>query len=541
MGKIAEYLRSHLDGEITDAVDVRENFSTDSGLVKMTPQTVAYPFNEQDIRKVTRFAWQLAEKGKKIALTTRGLGSDWSGGAVGDGLVIAFPAHMNKIIELDSRKGEMVVEPGATIGKINQALITHGLYLTVEPYSSEFSTVGGAVATNATGIRSAKYGSTSQNVTSLRVVLSNGEVIETGRISKREMRKKMGLSTFEGEIYRGIDALLTENEETLKAYTGSAQFAPINIFDVKHKDGSIDLTPLFIGSQGTLGIVSQVRMKITAFNPNFNQVVCGFYNAEQFAATAPEISKLKPSIFTVIPRQTLQLFAGLNPLYVGKQFGEKLPEYLVLLEWDEFSTRHLKKSIKKMRKLCSKLEVTMHAATTEKAKEALAKFFRIPSVLLQSEVENSRAVPGVESMFVPQDSYLATTKMINDLYYSAATRYVSWYDYETGVCRYFPYLDLRQLSHRQKLMKIIDSTAEIVASHGGLVGVNGGGRFAADFHKAIYGDVLYGIFEALKQMFDPYFILNPGVKFNTDRRQLSTKMTQGYSLGHKHNHLPKSV
>lgn len=539
LGKVAEYLRSHLDGEITDAVDVRENFSTDGGLLKIVPQTAVYPFNEQDVRKVARFAWQLAEKGKKIGVTSRGLGSDWSSSAIGDGIVVVFPAHMNKIIELDSRKGEMVLEPGATIGKINQALIIHGLYFPVEPLSSEFSTIGGAVSTNATGLRSAKYGSTSKNVQSLRVVLSNGEFLSTSRISKRDVRKRMGLTTFEGEIYRGLDAILNEYEEPIRAYTGVGELSPMNIFDVRDKDGSVDLTPLFMGSQGTLGIVTQAKVKITAFNPGLKQVVCGFYNEEQFAQAAPEIAKLGPSIFTVIPKLAFQLFASLNPLYVGKQFGEHLPEYLLLLEWDEFSIRSQKKSLKKLRKICSKLEVTMHTASSEKSKESLAKFFRIPSVLLQSEIEQARAVPGIESSYIPPHNYVAATKEVDKLFHSVSTRYVSWYDYTNGIVRYFPFLDLRQLGQRQKLLKLIESYNAIVVTYGGLVGINGGGRIAAGYHKDISGDVLYEVFEKVKQLFDPYMILNPGVKFAVDKKALSSKMAQGYTLGHRHSHLPQ--
>lgn len=539
LGKIAEYLRSHLDGEITDAVDVRENFSTDGGLIKIVPQTVVYPYNEQDVRKVARFVWQLAEKGKKVGLTTRGLGSDWSSAAVGDGIAMIFPAHMNKIVELDSRKGDMLIEPGATIGKVNQALITHGLYFPVEPLSSEFSTIGGAIATNAKGMRSAKYGSAGRNVTSLRVVLSNGEFLDASRISKREVRKRMGLSTFEGEIYRGLDAILNEYEEPICSYSGVAEHSPINIFDVRGKDGSVDLTPLFVGSQGTLGIITQAKVKITAFNPAFKEVVCGFYNADQFASVAPEIAKLAPSIFTVVPKAAFQLFASLNPMYVGKQFGDQLPEFLVLLEWDEFSIRTHKKVLKKLRKLCSKLEVTMHIASTEKSKESLAKFFRIPSVLLQSEIEQARAVPGIEGSYIPPQNYVVATKEIDAMFGSIGTRYVSWYDYASGVVRYFPFLDLRQLSQRQKLVKIVDSYSAIIVAHGGLVSTSGGGRVAAAYHKDIYGDVLFHIFEKIKLLFDPYTILNPGVKFAVDKKALSSKMSQNYSLGHRHSHLPK--
>lgn len=539
MGKVAEYLRSHLDGEITDASDVREHFSQDSGLFKLTPEAVVYPFNEQDIRKVTRFAWQLAEKGRRVAVTSRGLGSDWTGGAIGESIILATTTHMNKILELDSRKGEVALDPGATIGKVNQALITHGLFMPFEPNSSEFSTIGGAVATNAFGLRSAKYGGTGASTRSLRVVLSTGETLTTGRMTKREYNKRMGLATFEGEIYRGLDAILTENAEAIASFQGPKEFAPINVFSIRAKDGSVDLTPLFVGSQGTLGVVSQVRAAVTAYNPNLTQVVIGFYSDEEFFQIAPEIAKLSPSIYTVLPKHTMQLYAGLNPLYIGKKFGDKLPEYLVLLEFDEFASRTQKRSLKKIKKLCSKSDVTIHVATTEKQREEFSKFYRIPSTLLQSEIEQARTTPGLESSYVPAENFREVLKQSHDMFTKSAVRQVSWYDYQTGLLRTFPYLDLRQLGQRQKLARLVEQYNTLILENGGLVGVQGGGRTAAAYHKIMCGDVLYGVMLKVKQLFDPYNILNPGVKFDVDPKAISTKTIQGYSQGNKHNHLPK--
>jgi FAD/FMN-containing dehydrogenase len=447
--------------------------------------------------------------------------------------------HLNKILEFDSRKGLLTVEPGATIGKINQALITHGLFLPCEPLSSEFSTVGGAIATDASGLRSAKYGSFANNAVSAKVVLSNGDVIQTKRLSKREANKRMGLATFEGEVYRGIDAILNEHADAIKAYTGPSQFMPLNIFDVRGKDGSVDLTPLFVGAQGTLGVVTQATMKIIAYNPSLVQVVAGFYKTDEFFSVAEEIKKLNPSIFTVIPKSVFQLYASLNPLYVGKKFGEKLPEYVVLLEFDEFAVRVQKKSQKKLKKLCSKLDVKLHFGTNEKSKEELSKLFRLPNILMQSEIELARVVPGLDASYVSSEHYRATQDEVDAIFHQANVRYVSWYDYVTGVVRYFPFLDLRQLGQRQKLSRFIEVINAAIVKNGGYVGIQGGGRVSAHYHREMCGDVLYGVMEKIKSLLDPYNIMNPGVKFGVDSKVLNAKMIQGYSHGHRHNHLPK--
>jgi glycolate oxidase len=103
--------------------------------------------------------------------------------------MLVFPAHLNRILELDTKSHTVTVEPGINYGKLQQTLYTHGRFLPTYPASFEYSTVGGAIADNASGEKSVKYGSTGTYVKSLRVVLANGEVIETGRLSKRQLNK----------------------------------------------------------------------------------------------------------------------------------------------------------------------------------------------------------------------------------------------------------------------------------------------------------------------------------------------------------------
>src|SRR5688572_26537826 len=196
MSKVAHYLQEHLVGEVMTSADARRYFSTDGSILSIPPAVVVYPRSENDVRKVTRFTWQLAERGRVIPVTARGTGTDMAGAALGNGIIIAFPAHMHRILELDDKSGVVIVEPGTNYGKLQQTLHTHDRFLPPYPPTLEYSTVGGAVANNASGEKSVKYGSTRDFVKSVRAVLANGEVIETGRISKKDLSKKMGLSTF---------------------------------------------------------------------------------------------------------------------------------------------------------------------------------------------------------------------------------------------------------------------------------------------------------------------------------------------------------
>src|SRR6476661_10451447 len=98
MNKVAHYLQEHLIGEVIVGDDARKHFSTDSSIFSVTPSIIVYPRNENDVRKTARFAWQLAERGRVIPITARGAGTDQSGAALSAGIIMAFPAHMNRVL-----------------------------------------------------------------------------------------------------------------------------------------------------------------------------------------------------------------------------------------------------------------------------------------------------------------------------------------------------------------------------------------------------------------------------------------------------------
>ena len=129
-------------GEVMTSKDALRYFSTDGSIFTKTPQVVVYPRNTSDVRKTARFTWQLAERGKVIPITARGKGTDQAGAAIGDGVVMVFPAHMNKILELD--RDSVTVQPGIIYSKLEQTLHTHGRFLPPYPSSLEYSTIGGA-------------------------------------------------------------------------------------------------------------------------------------------------------------------------------------------------------------------------------------------------------------------------------------------------------------------------------------------------------------------------------------------------------------
>src|SRR5665213_3087402 len=120
MSKVAHYLQEHLVGEVITSTDARRYFATDASIFQLAPALVVYPRSESDVRKTARFTWQLAERGRVLPMTARGSGTDLGGAALGSGIMLVFPAHMNRIVELDNKDGWVRVEPGINFGKLQQ-------------------------------------------------------------------------------------------------------------------------------------------------------------------------------------------------------------------------------------------------------------------------------------------------------------------------------------------------------------------------------------------------------------------------------------
>jgi FAD/FMN-containing dehydrogenase len=546
VSKVAHYLQEHLLGEVMTSNDARRYFSTDGSIFTVTPSLVVYPRNENDVRKTARFAWQLAERGRVIPITARGSGTDQSGAALGNGIILAFPAHMNRIIELDPKSGIISVEPGLNYGRLQQTLHTHERFLPPFPASYEYCTLGGAVANNAAGETSLKYGSTRGYVKALRVVLANGEVIETYRLSKRELNKKLGLSTFEGEIYRALDALIEEHREVIRKtqlQDVTKNTAGYALADVKRPDGSFDLTPLLVGSQGTLGIITEITLETELYNPNKDLFLAEFDSLEKAVKAIQELRELhtQPSSIEMVDDQLLGLVHRLNPNQLKGILHDAVPKVALLIEFDEENDRHRKKAVKQAEKLLS--EAATHFQH-EKDLHAQARLWKVrhaaASVMAHSEGQ-IKAVPIIEDGIVPLDKLEAYIQGVYQLFAANQLQAAIWGHAGDGNLHMQPFLDLSQIGDRQKAFRLIDEYYKLVISLGGSTsGEHGDGRLRAPYLKQLYGEQAYEVFTKVKQIFDPYGTMNPGVKIGVTLDDIKPLVRTSYSMDHLYDHMPRS-
>jgi FAD/FMN-containing dehydrogenase len=545
MNKVAHYLQEHLVGEVMTSSDARKYFSTDSSVFTLTPAIIMYPRNENDVRKAARFTWQLAERGRIIPMTARGAGTDQSGAAIGEGIMMVFPAHMNRILEFDGKNGNVTVEPGINYGKLQQTLHTHNRFLPPFPASYEYSTLGGAIGNNASGEKTVKYGNTRDYVKSLRAVLANGEIIETHRLNKRELSKKLGLATFEGEVYRALDALIEENRDVinqlpLKTSKNSAGYA---LDKVRRKDGSFDLTPLIVGSQGTLGIVTEALLETEPHNPNTTLVAALFDDLGVAEKVITEIRKFSelPCAMELVDEHLLAFVQQHNPNALRGIIEQPLPKIVLLIEFDNQSDRIQKRLAKKAQKILNRHQVAYRIESDPIKKDELWKIRHSASAVITHAEGSLRALPIIEDGIVPIERLGEYFRQVYELFEKNGLRAAIWGHAGDANIHMQPFLDLSQVGDRQKAFKLMNEYYKMVVDMGGSTsGEHGDGRLRAPYLPLLYGQDACDLFLKVKQIFDPYGTLNPGVKVNVTLEDIKPLLRQGYELEHLYDHLPRS-
>lgn len=515
MSKISQYLNEHLLGEVSAQADVLRAASQDNGILSLIPDIVVWPRTTNDIRKILRFTWQLAEKQHIIETTVRGNGSGVSGGSIGKGIVLDTSAHFNQVIYIapKGRDRFVHVQSGASLKTLNTVLESQGLTL----HSKGAGTVGGALSDSRTDIEDETANVLAHHVQKLEVVLASGDVIETGRMSRRELSKHKGLPTLEGEIYRNLDDLLDKNANLIESMPKTVSPAGYGgIKDVRGKDGSFDLTPLFVGAQGTLGVITEVMLDADFASSVDTVAVISFTDAAAARDAADKIAALEPSVLDYFDGSMFMVAQSHGKNY--KLVDTANTKAVLYVGFGDFSDRAQARKLKKLRKLISKNFLGAALATSEEYPlEELQAVRGVETITRLPLSDNDTLVDIFNGFIVPanaMDEFVGAVRALGDQYNIDLPLMINWL---SGAVSIPVALRFDALSDRQKVFRVLESYTQLVLERGGQVAAEG--RLISNSY---YNDISQGeieLYAAIRKIFDPLGTLNAGVKTPVDLRR----------------------
>ena len=524
-----EKLASSIDGEIKTDDAALQAASRDTSIFSITPKAVVYPQSSQDIQILVRFANEHPQE--KISLTARSGGTDMSDGPLNESIIVDV-SHLNHVITVAGHKA--TVEPGTFYRDFEKASLAKNLLLPSYPASREIATVGGMVANNSGGEKSLAFGKTEKYVEELKVILSDGNEYTFGKLSLKELQAKMAQPDFEGDIYRQIVGLLDEHEELINASKPrvSKNSAGYNLWNIYSDHAQqFNLAQLFVGAQGTLGIITEITFRLITPAPYSQMLVMFLPNTQELGKIVNAVLRYRPESFESYDDHTFALALKFFPQMV-KQMGTNiislafqfLPELrmfltggapqLVLLA--EF-TGHDKEEILRRTRACDAAlkQFNLQTHLVKNSAEA-SKYWTIRREsfnLLRKKVKHKHTAPFIDDVIVRPDQLPQFLPRLNEI--------MSHYDLTYTVAGHagdanfhiIPLMDFTDERQRAIIPELSQKVYQLVFEfHGSISGEHNDGLIRSHFLPQMYGEEMYGLFKQVKTILDPKNIFNPGKK-----------------------------
>ena len=504
-------------GDVSDAAAQRLLAATDNSVYQLRPALVVHPRAGADLNALVRAA--RATPGPTVPLTARGGGTGTNGQSLTRGVVVDLSRHMNRIGQIDPGARLVTVEPGVVLDQLNAALAPHGLFFPPSVSTASHATIGGMVATDASGKGSRIYGKTSAWIESLDVVLSDGTDWTVRAMPVEEAEAIARRTDLVGALHRTVLRIVREQAETIEAVFPDLNrgLTGYNLKGVIRPDGLFDLSFLLAGSEGTLALTKSITLRLTPV-PKLKALIVARYAA--FDTALRDVQTLLaagPSAIEVLDDKVLAL-AKQDILWTGIEgvLGGATSAPVMGLNFIEFigdDEEDLAAALAEAeRLLASSTHRAMDWTPTRDAGTIRQLWLlREKSVGLLGRLGGRRqGTAFVEDTAVPPErlaDYVADFRAILD---SHGLGYGMFGHADVGCLHVRPALDMRDPADARMIRVVSDEVAALTKAYGGLLWGEHGRGFRGEYSPLFFGPELYRALETIKAAFDPADMFNPG-------------------------------
>lgn len=520
-------------GEVDTSDETREFYSHDASLFELKPQVVAFPKDSADIQAAVKFVNDNKKAHPELNITPRSRGTDMSGAAIGESIVLDISKHMTKLKKVS--KTEAHVEPGMMYKDFDIETLKQGSILPSYPASRDLASVGGMVNNNSGGEKSLEFGKTDNFVTELKVILSDGNEYTVKPLTRKELNAKMDQDDFEGMLYRQTFELLDKHYDEIRAAKPKVtkDSTGYHLWNVWNKEtGIFDLTKLFVGAQGTLGIVTDIKVKLVPKPAHSGTLVCYMRNIDNLGEVIPAVLAHKPATFESFDDNTLWLsfkffFSFLKKLGFwawvklalqlipdGVMLVKGIPQLILLIEFNGATPEEVKHKIHQARLDLDRFGFTyMEEDETEDKSRKFWLMRRESFNLLRSKVKDKHTAPFIDDLVVPPEKlteFLPELRLIIKKYKLLATIAGHMGD---GNFHVIPLMKIEDPAERAKLEPAMKEVNTLVIGYGGSVsGEHNDGLVRGPWLEQMYSPSVLGYMKEVKHLYDPQNIFNPHKK-----------------------------
>jgi FAD/FMN-containing dehydrogenase/Fe-S oxidoreductase len=492
--------QSPLKGLYTTDPAHRAVYSRAACIYTRWPRGVLYPRSNGDL------SWAVEYCGNEgLPLTLRGGGSGLAGQTVGNGVVADVSRWMTRILSIDPDRREAVVEPGVVLSDLNRALSPLGLRFAPDPSSQDFCTIGGMLANNSKGARSVKYGMTSRHVKSLRVLLADGNTVRIDAGALPPESYSHPALTAVAELIR------SEHDHILARWPRSRVNASgYNLRDCLAGPDLVDLVPLFVGSEGTLGVFLEATLNLEPIPKHQALTMLGFSAIDPAAQAVVDLMREGPSACEILDDTFLEIIRqglGSFPLPV-----EDSVHTILLVESDGKTREEAEAEMDALIAAASAAgPVSVRRASSASERAAIWSFRKAASPLLNKGRGVLKSTRFIEDGVVPREVIPDYLRGVARILGARKIETVVFGHAGDGHFHVNPFLNLADPKHFNQLPIIAREVAELIGGLGGsLSGEHGDGRLRTPYLPIIYGN-LTDLFRRIKVALDPQEILNPGI------------------------------
>ncbi len=525
-------LKQKFKGEITTHSEDLEKYSKDASIFQITPSAVVSPADVEDVKTLVKFVSEQKTSNPEISITPRAGGTDMTGGSINDSIIIDVSKHLNKISEITDESAW--TEPGVYFRDFEVPLLARNRIMPAYPVSKAWCAVGGMVGNNAGGEKTFSYGQVINFVEELQVVLADGNLYTIKPLNEAELKAKLNQNNFEGEFYNKIFNLIKDNYRLLQQAkpTTSKNSAGYYLWDVW--DGkTFDLTKLFVGSQGTLGVITKIKWRLVPIQRYSKLVVFFLKDLKQIGEVVSNVSKLKPESFEIFDQHTMKMALKYLPEMLKKMKGNRLKLFWNFIPELFMSITHGLPAVVLLAEFTGddqievdkRAEQTYHiikdeyklAARIASSKEEAEKYWAIRREsynLLRLHNVRKISAPFIEDIVV-HPNQLPDFMPELDAILSKYPEFVYTIAGHAGDANFhiIPLVDVSIEKNRQDIIKMSDEVFNLVLKYNGsMTAEHNDGLVRGPFLQHMFGDQVFKLFQEVKNIFDPLKIFNPNKK-----------------------------